>query len=104
MTMYLMLFRQGQTAVSAALSAVSGLYEETSICRISTSTWRQPNGRSGGEAKRGPSPGDGIRFENVEFNLSRRRHPPPYRESICMFRPGESPGPGRATTASAKPH
>ena len=28
MTMYLMLFRQGQTAVSAALSAVSGLYED----------------------------------------------------------------------------
>ncbi len=67
MTMYLMLFRQGQTAVSAALSAVSGLYEDNLYLSNLYEYLEQPNGRSGGEAKRGPSPGDGIRFENVEF-------------------------------------
>ena len=67
MTMYLMLFRQGQTAVSAALSAVSGLYEDNLYLSNLYEYLEQPVGRRGGEAKRGPSPGDGIRFENVEF-------------------------------------
>jgi ATP-binding cassette subfamily B protein len=67
MTMYLMLFRQGQTAVSAALSAVSGLYEDNLYLSNLYEYLEQPNGSRSGEAKRGPSPGDGIRFENVEF-------------------------------------
>ena len=67
MTMYLMLFRQGQTAVSAALSAVSGLYEDNLYLSNLFEYLEQPIGSSGGAQKRGPSPGDGIRFENVEF-------------------------------------
>jgi ATP-binding cassette subfamily B protein len=67
MTMYLMLFRQGQTAVSAALSAVSGLYEDNLYLSNLFEYLEQPIGSSSGDAKRGPSPGDGIRFENVEF-------------------------------------
>jgi ATP-binding cassette, subfamily B, bacterial len=67
MTMYLMLFRQGQTAVSAALSAVSGLYEDNLYLSNLYEYLEQPVGRRGGDTKRGPSPGDGIRFENVEF-------------------------------------
>jgi ATP-binding cassette subfamily B protein len=67
MTMYLMLFRQGQTAVSAALSAVSGLYEDNLYLSNLYEYLEQPIGTPGGDAKRGPSPGDGIRFEEVEF-------------------------------------
>jgi ATP-binding cassette subfamily B protein len=67
MTMYLMLFRQGQTAVSAALSAVSGLYEDNLYLSNLFEYLEQPIGSSSGDEKRGPSPGDGIRFENVEF-------------------------------------
>jgi len=67
MTMYLMLFRQGQTAVSAALSAVSGLYEDNLYLSNLYEYLEQPVGSSRGDVKRGPSPGDGIRFENVEF-------------------------------------
>jgi ATP-binding cassette subfamily B protein len=67
MTMYLMLFRQGQTAVSAALSAVSGLYEDNLYLSNLYEYLEQPIGTTSGHAKRGPSPGDGIRFENVEF-------------------------------------
>jgi ATP-binding cassette, subfamily B, bacterial len=67
MTMYLMLFRQGQTAVSAALSAVSGLYEDNLYLSNLYEYLEQPIGSLSGEAKLGPSPGDGIRFENVEF-------------------------------------
>ncbi len=67
MTMYLMLFRQGQTAVSAALSAISGLYEDNLYLSNLYEYLEQPVGSSSGDARRGPTPGDGIRFENVEF-------------------------------------
>ena len=67
MTMYLMLFRQGQAAVSAALSAVSGLYEDNLYLSNLFEYLEQPVGRAGGTATRGPDPGDGIRFEDVEF-------------------------------------
>ena len=67
MTMYLMLFRQGQTAVSAALSAISGLYEDNLYLSNLFEYLEQPVGSSSGAVKLGPSPGDGIRFEDVEF-------------------------------------
>ena len=67
MTMYLMLFRQGQTAVSAALSAVSGLYEDNLYLSTLFEYLEQPVGGSSGTIKQGPNPGDGVRFEGVEF-------------------------------------
>jgi ATP-binding cassette, subfamily B, bacterial len=69
MTMYLMLFRQGQAAVSAALSAISGLYEDNLYLSNLFEYLEQPVGRgmANGHAHEGPIPGDGIRFENVEF-------------------------------------
>ena len=67
MTMFLMLFRQGQTAVSAALSAVSGLYEDNLYLSNLFEYLEQPVERSGGSLAQGPKPGDGIRFEGVEF-------------------------------------
>jgi ATP-binding cassette subfamily B protein len=67
MTMYFLLFRQGQTAVSAALSAVGGMYEDnlylsTLYEYLETEVPGEP-----GEAVRGPRPEDGIRFEGVGF-------------------------------------
>ncbi len=68
MTMYLMLFRQGQSAVSAALSAVGGLYEDNLYLSNLFEYLEQPVARRGGaRAAAGPDPGDGIRFEGVEF-------------------------------------
>jgi ATP-binding cassette subfamily B protein len=69
MTMYLMLFRQGQSAVSAALSAVSGLYEDNLYLSNLFEYLEQPvgSGNAGAHELSGPNPGDGIRFENVEF-------------------------------------
>src|ERR1700675_184402 len=69
MTMYLMLFRQGQSAVSAALSAVSGLYEDNLYLSNLFEYLEQPVGRgsANGHLLIGPDPGDGIRFEDVEF-------------------------------------
>ena len=67
MTMYLMLFRQGQAAVTAALSAVSGLYEDNLYLSNLYEYLEQPVAPSNGNALQGPVPGDGIRFEGVEF-------------------------------------
>jgi ATP-binding cassette, subfamily B, bacterial len=67
MTMYMMLFRQGQTAVSAALSAVSGLYEDNLYLSNLYEYLEQPVGHGGGSFVQGLTPGDGIRFEGVEF-------------------------------------
>jgi ATP-binding cassette, subfamily B, bacterial len=67
MTMYLMLFRQGQAAVSAALSAVSGLYEDNLYLSNLFEYLEQPVRNGGGSSRTGPCPGDGIRFEGVEF-------------------------------------
>jgi ATP-binding cassette subfamily B protein len=89
MTMYLMLFRQGQTAVSAALSAVSGLYEDNLYLSNLYEYLEQPVGRRGGDAARGPSPGDGIRFENVEF-VYPGAGAPALSDIDLHVRPGES--------------
>jgi ATP-binding cassette, subfamily B, bacterial len=67
MTMYLMLFRQGQSAVGAALTAVSGLYEDNLYLSNLFEYLEQPVGSVKGREKVGPIPGDGIRFEAVTF-------------------------------------
>jgi ATP-binding cassette subfamily B protein len=89
MTMYLMLFRQGQTAVSAALSAVSGLYEDNLYLSNLFEYLEQPIGGNSGTTKRGPSPGDGIRFENVEF-VYPGANTPALAGIDLHVRPGES--------------
>jgi ATP-binding cassette subfamily B protein len=89
--MYLMLFRQGQTAVSAALSAVSGLYEDNLYLSNLFEYLEQPiasPGR-GGDLTAGPAPGDGIRFENVEFIYPGATEPA-LTDIDLHVRPGES--------------
>jgi ATP-binding cassette, subfamily B, bacterial len=89
MTMYLMLFRQGQAAVSAALSAISGLYEDNLYLSNLYEYLEQPIGGASGDAQRGPSPGDGIRFENVEF-VYPGSSKPALSDIDLHVRPGES--------------
>src|SRR6202162_42575 len=89
MTMYLMLFRQGQSAVSAALSAVGGLYEDNLYLSNLFEYLEQPVGSSRGDIKRGPNPGDGIRFEDVEFVYPGATEPALSNIDLHV-RPGES--------------
>jgi ATP-binding cassette subfamily B protein len=67
MTMYLLLFRQGQAAVSAILSAVGGMYEDNLYLSTLYEYLETPVAPSGGSAPRGPEPFDGVRFEHVNF-------------------------------------
>lgn len=67
MTMYLMLFRQGQSAVSAGLSAIGGMYEDRLYLSTLYDYLETPaEPRTGGHLS-GPDPADGLRFEHVGF-------------------------------------
>ncbi len=89
MTMYLMLFRQGQAAVSASLAAVGGMYEDnlylsTLYEYLETEVTRPP-----GKLQRGPHPEDGVRFENVAFQYP-DAEAPALRDVSLHLRPGSS--------------
>ena len=89
MTMYLMVFRQGQAAVSASLSAIGGMYEDNLYLSTLYEYLEQPVGTPTGSASKGPQPGDGIRFEAVSFNYPDSERPA--LEDISLhIRPGES--------------
>jgi len=67
MTMYMMLFRQGQTAVSASLNAIGGMYEDNLYLATLYDYLETPVEPPRGAAPRGPDPADGIRFDRVTF-------------------------------------
>jgi ATP-binding cassette subfamily B protein len=67
MTMYLLLFRQGQSAVAAILSAVGGMYEDNLYLSTLYEYLETPVAPPSGSAARGPAPADGVRFEHVNF-------------------------------------
>ena len=67
MTMYVMLFRQGQSAVSASLAAIGGMYEDNLYLATLYEYLDTPVDSHAGTALRGPRPEDGIRFEDVSF-------------------------------------
>ncbi len=68
MTMYLVLFRQGQSAVAASLSAIGGMYEDNLYLSNLYDYLGQPVPARHGEAKHGPEPQRGLEFKNVSFN------------------------------------
>jgi len=75
MTMYVALFRQGQSAVSAILSSVGGMYEDnlylSTLYEYLETQVPQPTG----VAVKGPHPQDGIRFEDVSFTYPEADQP-----------------------------
>ncbi|TNE87183.1 MAG: ABC transporter ATP-binding protein [Deltaproteobacteria bacterium] len=67
MTMYLMVFKQGQSAFSAILQAVGGMYEDNLYLSNLYEFLDLPVEAREGTAVEGSRPGDGIRFEQVGF-------------------------------------
>jgi len=67
MTMYLLLFKQGQSAFSAILQAIGGMYEDNLYLSNLYAFLDDELPPEPGEASEGPLPGDGIRFESVSF-------------------------------------
>jgi ATP-binding cassette subfamily B protein len=75
LTMYLMLFRQGQAAVTTSLGAVGGMYEDNLYLSTLYEYLEQPVEPSLGSAVSGPDPDAGVQFENVEFRYPGAHEP-----------------------------
>ena len=89
MTMYLMLFRQGQTAVSAILSAISGMYEDNLYVSNLYDYLEQPVIARSGDKTEGPDPSRGLELDNVSFTYPGSSKPALRRLSL-QLRPGTS--------------
>jgi ATP-binding cassette, subfamily B, bacterial len=61
------LFRQGQSAVSAILSSVGGMYEDNLYLSTLYEYLETPVEHTSGKATYGPNRADGVRFEHVYF-------------------------------------
>jgi ATP-binding cassette subfamily B protein len=89
MTMYLMLFRQGQAAVAAILSAISGMYEDNLYISNLYEYLEQPVISRSGSARAGPDPSRGLELEQVSFAYpGSRGHA--LDDVSLQIRPGES--------------
>ena len=89
MTMYLLLFKQGQTAVAAMLSAIGGMYEDNLYLSNLYEFMEQPTPPPTGRLTQGPRPEDGVRFDHVSFTYPGAGEPA--LEGISLhIRPGES--------------
>jgi ATP-binding cassette, subfamily B, bacterial len=89
MTMYVMLFRQGQAAVSASLSAIGGMYEDNLYLSTLYEYLETPVPVRRNLGARGPDPADGIRFEGVGFTYP-GAETPALSGIDLHIRPGES--------------
>lgn len=89
MTMYLMVFKQGQSAVSAGLSSLGGMYEDNLYLSNLYEYLEQPTRPSKGRETVGPRPEDGVRFENVSFTYPGMARPALSGVNFHL-RPGES--------------
>ncbi len=67
MTMYVVVFKQGQSALGALLSDIGGMYEDNLYLSALYELIEEPVQAPGGSVTEGPKPGDGLRFEDVSF-------------------------------------
>ena len=89
MTMYLLLFKQGQSAVAAMLGAVGGMYEDNLYLSNLYDYLEQPSGGAQGVATSGGEPRAGIEFDNVTFTYPGATVPA-LRDVTLHVRPGQS--------------
>jgi ATP-binding cassette subfamily B protein len=89
MTMYLLLFKQGQSAVSASLSSISGMYEDNLYLSNLYEYLEQPVPAASGTLMQGPAPGDGVRFEGVCFSYPESEEAT-LQDVSLQLKPGQS--------------
>ena len=89
MTMYVLLFRQGQAAVSASLAAIGGMYEDNLYLSTLYDYLDTPVEIATGSARSGPDPADGVRFEHVSFTYPDASEPAVSDVSF-QLKPGQS--------------
>ena len=89
MTMYLLLFKQGQGAVAASLASIGGMYEDNLYLTNLYEFLEQAPVYRWGTAPRGPDPQDGVRFEGVSFSYPGSTEPA-LADINLHIRPGQS--------------
>lgn len=67
MTMYLLVFKQGQSAVGASLSSISGMYEDNLYLSNLYEYLDQPSPEADGTLTEGASPNTGLTLDSVSF-------------------------------------
>ncbi|HEY9742730.1 MAG TPA: ABC transporter ATP-binding protein [Coleofasciculaceae cyanobacterium] len=88
MTMYLMVFRQGQSTFTAALTSIGGMYEDNLYLSNLYEFLEQDVPKPHGKATKGVLPGDGIRFIDVSFTYPGSLQPALKGVSLHL-KPGE---------------
>ena len=74
MTMYLVVFRQGQSTFASALTSIGGMYEDNLYLANLYEFLEQPIPQSQGKIREGIAP-EGIVFENVSFSYPESQQP-----------------------------
>ncbi|MBP5972861.1 ABC transporter ATP-binding protein [Brasilonema sp. CT11] len=88
MTMYLTVFRQGQSTFSSALTSIGGMYEDNLYLSNLYEFLEEEVPKPKGKATIGLKPKDGIRFENVSFTYPGSLQPALKNISLHL-KPGE---------------
>ena len=102
MTMYVVVFKQGQSALSGALGDIGGMYEDNLYLSNLYEFLDTEVPPPGGAATEGPDPADGVRFDHVDVRLPGLRGAGAGRRLACTSRRGRS-WRLSATTARARP-
>jgi len=89
MTMYVALFRQGQTTVTSSLTAVNGMYEDNLYLSNLQEYLAHQVPEQTGSLTSGPVPDDGIRFKDVSFAYPGSSRPALSNINLHI-KPGES--------------
>ena len=88
MTMYFLLFKQGQSALASILSSIGGMYEDN-LYLSNLYEFLEHEGRAEkGDATSGPAPFDGLRLEDVSFTYPGAERPALEGVSLHL-RPGQ---------------
>jgi ATP-binding cassette, subfamily B, bacterial len=89
MTMYLLVFKQGQGAVSAMLTSIGGMYEDNLYLSNLYGFMEEPEAVSAGGKTAGANPAEGMVFENVDFTYPGSPNPA-IRNLNLRIAPGQS--------------
>ena len=89
MTMYLLVFKQGQASVSSMLTAIGGMYEDNLYLSNLYEYLEQHAPRAGGTAATGPDPSAGLELRDVTFTYPGASHPA-LRNVDLSIRAGQS--------------
>lgn len=75
MTMYIVVFRQGQNAVTSALTSLGGMYEDALYIENLDEFLEHPVALDDAVATEGPNPADGLRVEHLSWTYPAAKRP-----------------------------